>query len=72
MELLGGWGVAAGGGAPDDLLDCVSESEVVLQDVADQEAGQGTEALEGAGLGEAQQQLDTIELGKQSGGDSCY
>ena len=33
----------------------------------DQETGEGTEALEGAGLGEAQQQLDTIELSKQPG-----
>lgn len=68
MKLLGGRGVAAGGGAPDDLLDGVPESEVILQDVTDQETGEGTEALEGAGLGEAQQQLDTIELSKQSGG----
>ena len=67
MELLGGRGVTAGGGAPDDLLDSVSESEVILQDVPDQETGEGTEALEGAGLGEAQQQLDAIELSKQPG-----
>ena len=55
MELLGGGGAAAGGGAPDDLLYGVSECEVVLQHVADQEAGQGTEPLEGARLSEAQQ-----------------
>ena len=66
MQLLGGGRGPAGRGAPDDLLHGVSQGEVVLQDVADQEAGQGTEPLEGAGLGQGQQQLDAVELSEQS------
>ena len=66
MQLLGGGGAPAGCGAPDDFLHCVPQGEVVLQHVADQETRQRTEALEGAGLGQGQEQLDAVELSEES------